>query len=271
MKVQFASLELTPVNKTRNNQHAVATLQDKSRAPRSLGARQVKVTERLGDYATGTKQITSSAVDLRSFQTAPIASSGPPKRTIDLDRTIDDNSSGGNSSVIVFSPNNNKGDENDTDFPLITTVNRGQTRRHKEVASLKKHSHAVFHQRSAEETDISDSSSDDDADNGISRTTSSSGSSTPTYLVFTKDEMRYLQKGYEGQSFYDLVNQVDDMLGEEYTAPPLHHTILLNSTALLQYHPQLPPTADGDHLLSPVERAFCSSQQKQKTSRHFLR
>jgi len=77
-----------------------------------------------------------------------------------LDRTIDDNSSGGDSSVIVFSPNNNKGDENDTDSPLITTVNRGQTRRHKEVASLNKHNHAVFHQRSAEETDI--------ADNGIS-------------------------------------------------------------------------------------------------------
>jgi len=92
--------------------------------------------------------------------------------------------------------------------------------------SLNKYSHDIFHQRLAEETDISDSSSDDDADNGISRTISSSGSSTPAHLVFTKDETCYLQKGYDEQSFYDLVNPVDDMLGEEYIAPPLHHTTL---------------------------------------------
>jgi hypothetical protein len=185
MKVHFASLELTPVNRARGNQHAVATLQDKLRAPRSLGARQIKITERLGDYTTGTKQITSSAIDLRSFQNPPVSSSGPPKDTINLNRAIDDNSSGGDSSVIVFSPNDNKGDENDTDFPLITKVNRGQAGRHKEVASLNKHSHAILHQRSVEETDISDSSSDDDADNDIFGTTSSSGSSTPAHLVFT--------------------------------------------------------------------------------------
>ena len=71
----------------------------------------------------------------------------------------------------------------------------------------------------------------------------------------------YLQKGYDEQSFYELVNPVDDMLGEEYIAPPLHHTNLLNSTALLQHHPHPPLTADGDHLLSPAEIAFCSSQQ----------
>jgi hypothetical protein len=79
--------------------------------------------------------------------------------------------------------------------------------------------------------------------------------------VFTKDETCYLQEGYDEQSFYDLVNPMDDMLGEEYIEPPLHHTTLLNSTALLQHHPHPPTTADGDHLLSPAERAFCSSQQ----------
>ncbi len=261
LKVQFASIELTPVNKAKRSQHAVTTLQDKSKAPRSVGARQVKVTERLGDYASGTKQIASSAAGLRSSGNISLASSSKPTLTINLDRQIDDNSSSGDSSVIVFSPNNNKGDENDTDFPLITKVKRGQTGRHHEVASLNKHSHAIFHQRLAGETDISDSSSDDDADNGTFRTTSSSGSSTPAHLVFTKDETCYLQKGYDEQSFYDLVNPVIDMLGEEYIAPPLHHTNLLNSTALLQHHPHPPPTADGDHLLSPAERAFCSSQQ----------
>ncbi len=211
------------------------------------------MTERLGDYASGTKQIASSAAGLRSSGNISLASSSKPTLSINLDRQIDDNSSSGDSSVIIFSPNHNKGDENDTDFPLITKVKRGQTGRHHEVASLNKHSHAIFHQRSAEETDISDSSSDDDADNGTFRTTNSSGSSTPAHLVFTKDETCYLQKGYEEQSFYDLVNPVDDMLGEDYIAPPLHHTNLLNSTALLQHHPHPPPppTADGDHLLSP--------------------
>ena len=34
IKVQFASLEIKPVNKTRGNQHAIATLQEKSNAPR---------------------------------------------------------------------------------------------------------------------------------------------------------------------------------------------------------------------------------------------
>ena len=142
-------------------------MQNNSRAPRSLGARPVKVTERLGDYATGTKQITSSAIDLRSFQQATVASSIPPTSTINLDREIEDNSSGSDSSVIVFSPQNNKGEENDPDFPLVIKVNRGKTGRHTAVASLNLQSHANFHQRSAEETDISDSSSDDDADNGI--------------------------------------------------------------------------------------------------------
>ena len=260
-RVKFAPLELTTNKRSKATQHAVATLQDKSKASRSVGARQVKVTERLGDYASGTKQIASSAVGLCSSGNISLASSSTPTLTINLDRQLDDNSSSGDSSVIVFSPNDNKGDENDTDFPLITKVKRGQTGRHKEVASLNKHSHANFHQRSAEETDVSDSSSDDDADNGLFRTTSSSSSSTPAHLVFTKKETRYLQTGYEGQSFYDLVNNVDDMLGEEYIAPPLHRTSLLSSTALLQHHSRPPPMTDGDHLLSPAERDFCGSQQ----------
>ena len=64
------------------------------------------------------------------------------------------------------------------------------------MASLNQHSYATLQQRSAEETDISDSSSDDDAGNGIFGTTSSSGSSTPAHLVFTPEETRYLRKGY---------------------------------------------------------------------------
>jgi hypothetical protein len=217
--------------------------------------------DRFGHYITGTKHIASSAVGLRSSKIMSLPSSSKPTVTINLDTQIDDNSSSGDSSVIVFSPQDNKGEETDTDFPFVVKVNRGQTGRHKEVASLNKHSHANFHQRSAEETDISDSSSDDDADNGIFRATSSSGSSTPAHLIFTKDETRYLRTGYEGQSFYDLVNNVDDMLGEEYIAPPLHHTSLLSSTALLQHHSRPPPMTDCDHLLSPAERDFYGSQQ----------
>jgi len=128
LKVQFASLELTPVHKAKCSQHAIATLQDKSKAPRSVGARQVKVTERLGDYASGIKQIASSAAGLRSSGNISLASSSKPALTINLARQIDDNSSSGDSSVIVFSPNNNKGDENNTDFPLITNVKRGTNR-----------------------------------------------------------------------------------------------------------------------------------------------
>ena len=52
MKVKFTRLSLTAVKtvNTRRNQHAIASLQDQSSAPRSLGARQVRVAERLGDY-----------------------------------------------------------------------------------------------------------------------------------------------------------------------------------------------------------------------------
>jgi hypothetical protein len=123
----------------------------------------------------------------------------------------------------------------------MTKVNQKQTGRHKEVAFFNKHSYATLHQRAVEETDISDSSSDDDANNGIFCNTSSSGSSTPAKLLFTKEDTLYLRQDYEGQSFYDLVNPVDEMLGEEYTGPPLHRTSLLTSTALLQHNQNLSP------------------------------
>ena len=114
--------------------------------------------------------------------------------------------------------------------------------------------------RSVEETDISDSSSDGSAENGLFRTTSSSSSSTPAHL-FTQEDTPYLRQSYDGQPFYDLINTVDDMLGEEYTKAPLHRTSLLASTALLQNDQDVPPVTEGNHLLSLAERAFCSSQQ----------
>ena len=100
------------------------------------------MTERFGDYIRGTKQIASSAVGLRSSE------------NISLDRHIDEDSSDGVASVIVLSPENNKGDEDETEFPLITKVNRTHTGRHKEVASLNKQSYANLHQRPTEQTDI---------------------------------------------------------------------------------------------------------------------
>ena len=140
------------------------------------------MTERFGDYTRGTKQIASSAVGLRSSENTSVPSSSQPMMTISLDRQI------------VLSPENNKGDEDETELPLITKANRTQTGRHKKVASLNKQSYATLHQRSAEQTDISDSSSDDDAGNGIFGTTSSSGSSTPAHLVFTPEEALYLSE-----------------------------------------------------------------------------
>ena len=81
MKVQFASLEITPVNKTRGNQHSIA-------------------------------------VGLRSSGNTSVPSSSQPTMTISLDRQIDKDSSDGVASVIVFSPENNKGDEDETEFPF---------------------------------------------------------------------------------------------------------------------------------------------------------
>ena len=81
MKVLFASLEITPVNKTRGNQHAIA-------------------------------------VGLRSSGNTSVPSSSQPTMTISLDRQIDKDSSDGVASVIVFSPENNKGDEDETEFPF---------------------------------------------------------------------------------------------------------------------------------------------------------
>ncbi len=109
--------------------------------------------------------------------------------------------------------------------------------------------------RSVEETNISDSSSDGSAENGLFRATSSSSSSTPEHL-FTQEDTPYLQQSYDGQPFYDLINTVDDMLGEEYTEAPLHRTSLLASTALLQNDQDVPPVTEGNHLLSLAERAF---------------
>lgn len=73
------------------------------------------MTERLGDYVTGTKQTTSSAVDLRSSGKAQVISSSPPKDTIILDRTIDEDSSDGTTSVIVLSPHDYRGDTDESE------------------------------------------------------------------------------------------------------------------------------------------------------------
>jgi hypothetical protein len=126
MRVKLAPLEMTAVKrvKTRRTTHAIAMLQDQSSAPRSLGARQIKVTERLGDYTKGKKQIASSAVALSSSIKVPIPSSSQPTVIINLNRTIEDNSSDGEASVILPSPENNKGDKNKCDLPLINSVNR---------------------------------------------------------------------------------------------------------------------------------------------------
>lgn len=226
--------------------HSRQGCQQSKKSARNCDAeRSTKCASIIGSKAgQSDRAITSSAVDLRSSRKPPVQASSQPTMSINLDRQIDEDSSDGGASVIIFSPNNGE-------FPLITSVNRQQDGCHKEVASLTTQSYATLHRRSVEETDISDSSSDDGAEKDPFRTASSSGSSTPAHLLFTKEEILYLRQCSNGQSFYDLI-------GEEYTEPPLHQTSLLTSTALLHHNQDMPPVTEGDHLLSPAERDLAS-------------
>ena len=57
MKVSFAPLDM------KNSQYAISTVQEASALPRRVGSREVILTERLGDFYTGKKKITSSALN----------------------------------------------------------------------------------------------------------------------------------------------------------------------------------------------------------------
>jgi len=62
MKVSFAPLDMT------SSQYAISTVQERSAPPRREGSREVISTERLGDFYTGRKKLTSSAVRLRTAE-----------------------------------------------------------------------------------------------------------------------------------------------------------------------------------------------------------
>ena len=64
MKVFFAPLNMSNTLDFKNSQYAISTVQEKSAPPRRAGSREVILTERLGDFYTGNKKLTSSAVHL---------------------------------------------------------------------------------------------------------------------------------------------------------------------------------------------------------------
>ena len=248
MKVSFAALDLE------NRQHAISTVQETSAAPRRVGSRKVISTERLGDFYTGNKRITSLAVNKLVSSTASAAlSSSSSTGVIDFDASINDNSSDEMNVVQDYNPQHD-----DVLFPQ-PTVNREPSRRHSKVASLQDKNHTALTSKAVDETDISDASSGDSAICYALPTTGSS--STPAHLRFTTQETSYLHKGSSEALFYARVKSVDTMLGEVYVAPPPHIGSVLAGTALLQRARTVPPVNHGEHVLSIAEQSFCQSQQ----------
>jgi hypothetical protein len=70
-----------------------------------VGSREVILTERLGNFYTGKKRITSTALNKRaaSATSTAIASSAGSKDEIDFDSSIDDNSSDEKEDVHDYS------------------------------------------------------------------------------------------------------------------------------------------------------------------------
>jgi hypothetical protein len=249
MKVSFAALNLE------HRQHAISTVQEASAAPTRVGSREVILTERLGDFYTGTKRITSLALNKRvSSTTSTAVASSSSTGVIDFDASIHDNSSDEMNDVQDYSQKQH----DHVPFPQ-PTVNWESSRRHSKVASLQDKDHAALTRKAVDDTDISDASSNDSAIGYALPTTGSS--STPAHLRFTAQETSYLQKGSSGALFYAHVKSVDDMLGEVYIAPTPHTGSVLAGTTLLQRARTVPPVNHGKHVLSTAEQSFCRSQQ----------
>ena len=211
-----------------------------------MGSRKVISTERLGDFYTGNKRITSLAVNKRvSSATSAALSSSSSTGVIDFDASIDDNSSDEMKVVQDYNPQHD-----DVLFPQ-QTVNREPSRRHSKVASLQDKNHTALTSKAVDETDISDASSDDSAIGYALPTTGSS-----SHLRFTTQETSYLHKGSSGALFYARVKSVDTMLGEVYIAPPPHTGSVLAGTTLLQRARTVPPVNHGEHVLSITEQSF---------------
>ena len=68
IKVSFAPLDMASTSDSRSSQYAISTVQERSAAPRRAGSRAVVLTDRLGDFYTGNKKLTSSAVRLRAAE-----------------------------------------------------------------------------------------------------------------------------------------------------------------------------------------------------------
>ena len=162
VKVQEArkktvSFLILDMERTKNSQYAISTVQETSAMPRRVGSREVIVTERLGDFYKGRKKITSSALNKHAASTTStaVASSGS-KDVIDFDASIDDNSSDENDAVQDYSQEQH----DDVLFPWMT-VKQEPSRRHNKVASLQDKDYAALTSKAVDETDISDASSDD--------------------------------------------------------------------------------------------------------------
>jgi hypothetical protein len=98
--VSFSTLDMEHTFR----QHAISTVQEKSVLPRCAGSREVIATDRLGDFYQGHKKLTSSALNnYASLTTSTAVASSVSKDVIDLDASIDDNSSDEKDAVHDYS------------------------------------------------------------------------------------------------------------------------------------------------------------------------
>jgi hypothetical protein len=242
--VSFSTLDM----EKKNSQYAISTVQEKSALPRRVGSREVKITDRLGDYYTGHKKITSSALSNSALlPSSTAAASSSSKDVIDLNASIEDNSSDERDAVQDYSQEQH----DDVLFPKLK-VNQEPSRRHSKVSSLQDKGHTALSSKTVDETDISDASSDESVIGYELPPTNTS--STPAHLRFTAQETTYLRNGFNGALFYAHVRSVDDLLGEVYVAPPLHAAPL---QVLRCYNGlELFLQSTMDHISSPLQNSL---------------
>ena len=222
------------------------------------------MADRLGDYFTGHKKITSSALSNSALLTSSTAAaSSSAKDVIDLNASIEDNSSEERDAVQDYSQ-----DQHDDVLFAKLKVNQELSRRHSKVSSLQDKGHAALSSKTVDETDISDASSDESVIGYELPPTNTS--STPAHLRFTAQETSYLRNCSNGALFYAHVRSVDDLLGEVYIAPPLHAESALAGPTLLQRARTVPPVNHGTHFLSIAEQSFCRSQQARWQSLYLM-
>ena len=128
--VSFFTLDMERTLAT-NSQYAVSTVQETSALPRRVGSKEIILTNRLGDFHKGRKTITSSALNKSASSTTStaIASSGS-KDVIDLEASMDDNSSDDKDAVHDY-----RQEQYDDVLCPKMMVNQEPSRQHSKVAT----------------------------------------------------------------------------------------------------------------------------------------